>query len=169
MTRWLTGLLLAAIVALGWQTLRLERTETRVAQAETRAAVALADLADTKTAYAQERAGTERAMRELGNAMAAQSERVADETDKKLAAERARSVRAERAVAGLRDEIARLNARPAPEDSRAAALAGEARVARELLGACAAEYQWLAGEADGLRIQVAGLQDRAASVEGLLR
>ncbi len=63
-------------------------------------------------------------------------------------------------VAGqLRDDIARLNARPVPEDARAAAYAHEASAARELLGACTNEYRGVAQAADGLRDQVTGLQD----------
>jgi chromosome segregation ATPase len=70
----------------------------------------------------------------------------------------ARAARAERTVGSLRDEIARLNARPAPASPQAASYFDEAGVARELLGACAEEYRGLAAEADGLRNQVTGLQ-----------
>lgn len=83
------------------------------------------------------------------------------EKDRQLAA---RAAAARRSDAGLRDEIARLNARPVPANPELAAAADEARAARELLGSCSQRYTELAREADELRDQVTGLQDFATNV-----
>lgn len=91
-------------------------------------------------------------------------ERIAYEDDKKRQALAARAVRAESAAASLRDEVARLNARPAPEDAGAAAYAREASTARELLGECSTRRTEVARAADELREQVTGLQDFAKNV-----
>lgn len=64
----------------------------------------------------------------------------------------------------LRDEIARLNARPASQNPDLAACTGEARAARELLGACSERYRGVAQAADGLRDQVTGLQEFVLSI-----
>lgn len=72
----------------------------------------------------------------------------------------ARAVAAERVNAGLRNDIARLNA------AKPQACAGDtttvvddgAAAARELLGACAERYTGVAGEADRLAAQVIGLK-----------
>lgn len=95
-----------------------------------------------------------------------EAERIANELEKNRQALLARAARAESTVAGLRAEIALLNSRPAPTDPIAAALAGEARTARELLGQCATRYTDVAGKADELRDQVTGLQDFARKVLG---
>jgi hypothetical protein len=97
-------------------------------------------------------------------AMQKETERIAREQADKQEALVARAADADRAVAGLRDEVVRLNSRPAPAAADALAFAGEARTARELLGACAARYRGVAAAADGLRDQVSGLQDFVASV-----
>lgn len=96
--------------------------------------------------------------------MRKEAERVANESEKNRQALVARAARAESAAAGLRDEIARLNARRVPADPGAAAAAGEARAARELLGSCADRYQGVARAADELRDQVNGLQKFVAAV-----
>lgn len=75
-----------------------------------------------------------------------------------------RLARTDAVTHSLRDEISRLNARPVPEGAAAAAYAGEAGAARELLGACSQRYTDLAREAEELRDQVIGLQQFAINV-----
>ena len=111
-----------------------------------------------RQALADQRAEDEKAARAEEKRRAEQAQAVIEEQARREALARDRVVRAERTVVGLRDEIARLNARPAPDDTKAAGFAHEARVARELLGACTKEYGDLAAAADGLRDQVTGLQ-----------
>lgn len=78
--------------------------------------------------------------------------------------------RARRAAIAARGELDRLRAVLAARDRAAAEHAGpsggadDAAVERELLGACAARYQGLAAEADGLAGQVSGLQDYVRDV-----
>lgn len=117
-----------------------------------------------RTQIAQANAKAEREAREEETRRGKEARRVIEESAVREAALRARAVGAERSVVSLRDEIARLNARPAPEDPIAAGFAHEARVARELLGSCSKEYRVLAEEADGLRDQVIGLQDWVSHV-----
>jgi hypothetical protein len=93
-----------------------------------------------------------------------EAERIAGEDAARHDATVVRAAAAERAARSLRDEVARLNGRPAPEDPRAAAFAREAAVARELLGSCSDRYQRVAAEADQLRDQVIGLIDFATAV-----
>lgn len=95
------------------------------------------------------------------------SERNAHEQALRDAATARRDVAAAAAVGSLRSTIDAINRRDLSEaggDASAAALAGQATVARELLGNCAAAYQELATAADGLRDQVAGLLDHAHNV-----
>ena len=90
------------------------------------------------------------------------AERVAHEDAQREAARLARDAAAATAVRGLRAEVARLNQRPHPypaNDAGLAACTGEAATARELLEDSAEAYSGLAAAADGLRDQVAGLQD----------
>ena len=90
------------------------------------------------------------------------AERLAHEDAQREAARRARDAAAAAAVRGLRAEVARLNQRPHPypaNDAGLAACACEAATARELLQDSAAAYSDVAAAADGLRDQVAGLQD----------
>lgn len=68
---------------------------------------------------------------------------------------------AQRAVAGMRDTISAIDARPDPGPTAAT---DEARAARELLGACTEEYRAVATDADQLRNQVTGLQEYGNSV-----
>jgi hypothetical protein len=107
----------------------------------------------------QERLAAEQSARKEEQRRAEESRRVVDELAQREAVSRTRAAAAERTVVSLRNEVARLNARPAPGNAEAAGYANEARVARELLGACGKEYGDLAAEADGLRDQVTGLQD----------
>jgi hypothetical protein len=91
------------------------------------------------------------------------TERVTDEQDRRAQRTAVRLAAAERAGAGLRDEIQRLNARPVPEGAGAAALALEASTARDLLGRCGEAYRRVDGRAQALGDQVTGLQDFAAT------
>lgn len=95
---------------------------------------------------------------------AREAQAVVEDQARREAAAVARAVAAERTVVGLRNTIAALNARPAPGNPEAAGFFDEARLARDLLGACAARYTGLAAEADQLREQVIGLQQWVSHV-----
>jgi hypothetical protein len=110
-----------------------------------------------KLEVAQATAQQEASARDKERQLATTNERLNDELTKKDRLLAYRDVAARRSDAGLRDEIARLNARPAPSNPESAAFADEARLARELLGSCSEEYRGMALEADGLRDQVSGL------------
>lgn len=110
-----------------------------------------------KLEVAQATARQEAKARDTERKLATTNERLTDELTKKDRLLAARDAAARRSDAGLRDEIARLNARPAPSNPESAAFADEARLARELLGSCSEEYRGMALEADGLRDQVSGL------------
>lgn len=98
------------------------------------------------------------------NSMRSAADRIANDQAKKESELAARAAAADVVADGLRNEIDRLNASPAPTDTAAAALAGQARAARQLLGACAKEYRLMAKGADELRDQVSGLQGYANTV-----
>ena len=115
------------------------------------------ELAEYRLEVAQATAGAEAKARGREREMAKTNERLTDELTKKDRLLAARDAAARRSHAGLRDEIARLNARPTPSNPESAAFSDEARVARELLGSCSEEYRSVALEADGLRDQVSGL------------
>jgi hypothetical protein len=87
------------------------------------------------------------------------SERIDHEQDQRAKRTAVRLAAAERSAAGLRNEVERLNARPVPEGAESAALAGEARAARDLLGRCSEAYRRVDGRAQTLGDQVSGLQD----------
>lgn len=91
------------------------------------------------------------------------AERINHEQDQRAKRTAVRLAAAERAAAGLRDEVERLNARPVPEGAGAAALALEARTARDLLGRCGEAYRRVDGRAQALGDQVSGLQDFVAT------
>lgn len=116
-----------------------------------------AELSTYKLEVAQSTAREEARARDKERQLATTNERLTDELTKKDRLLAARDAAARRSDAGLRDEIARLNARPAPSNPESAAFADEARLARELLGSCSEEYRSMALEADGLRDQVSGL------------
>lgn len=156
---WLMAALAGVTILLGGQTLRLAHAQTALAQQDVQIASMQRDAANKTTQALEERRLAEHA-KALG------AERIANVTDQRLADASTRAVRAEHAAGELRSTIARLDSRAAPADAGAAAFAGEARVSRELLGACADEYTRMAGEADGLRAQVMGLQDFVADVAG---
>lgn len=117
-----------------------------------------AEFATYKAHVAQAAADAQGKARKTEQAYAKDKEKLENDLADKNRLLAARAAAARRSDAGLRDEIARLNARPAPSSSDAAAYAGEARVARELLGTCSARYTGVAKEADELRDQVTGLQ-----------
>ena len=123
-----------------------------------------AKAAAIEVARASASQAAEQAGRAKEKAMQRESERIARDAQEKQTRLVAAAAASQRAAGQLRDEIARLNARPAPASPESAALAGEASVARQLLGACAEEYRWVAQEADGLRSQVTGLQQYAKLV-----
>ena len=120
-------------------------------------------IASTLAAYrlevAQATAQQNAKARDKEHELAATNERLNDELAKKAKLLAARDAAARRSDAGLRDEITRLNARPAPENPQARAFSDEARAARELLGACSDEYRGVALKADELRDQVMGLRE----------
>jgi hypothetical protein len=126
----------------------------------------MVDWGKERAAQAERLVADERAARAEEQRLADESIRITAEQASRERVASDRAARAERAAVGLRDEIARLNARPAPKDAEAAGFAHEAGVARELLGACTKEYQSLARESDGLGDQVTGLQQWVASTQG---
>lgn len=122
------------------------------------------EFAAYKAEVAESTRQAEAAARAKEQALRNEAERIANEAEARQAVLADRASRTERTAAGLRDEIARLNARPTPADPQSAALAGEARTARELLGACAERYRSVATDADRFIDQIVGLQDYAKSV-----
>lgn len=129
-----------------------------------RMASAKQELATYKAEVAENTRQAEAQARAKEQVLQRQAERIANDAAKKQTVLAARAATTELAAGQLRDEIARLNARPAPASPELAALVGEARTARELLGACAAEYRGVAKAADELRDQVSGLQEFTANV-----
>lgn len=138
------------LTACGW--LYIAKVQAQGELADYRAEVA----ENTRKAEAQARAQEQQMQRQV--------ERISDEQAKKQTVLAARAATANLVAGQLRDQIERLNARPAPADPESAAFAGEARAARELLGACAERYRSVATEAEGLVDQVTGLQDFAINV-----
>lgn len=135
---------------LGAQTVRLSWVE--------------AEFATYKSEVAENTRKAELAARAKEQAMRKQVDRIANDQAKKQTELAAAAARADATAAGLRDEIERLNASPAPTDPRSAALAREASTARKLLGACAERYRSVAKITDEMKEQVTGLQDFAATV-----
>lgn len=122
--------------------------------------------------WTQAKKDREQAAQQLANERAARTdelirfknaERTANEQAKRERTTLARIAAAERAAAGLRNEIERLNARPVPESAESAAIALEARTARDLLGRCGEAYRRVDGRAQALGDQVTGLQDFVAT------
>lgn len=140
----------ALLAAAGGGYVLWQRAEARLAQYQAEVAQA----AQQAEARARVR---ERQMQRKSEEVARDAAKREKELGDRLAA-------ADAAVGGLRDEVSALNARAIPSDPGAAAFAGEARAARELLGACAARYRGVAAEAQGLSDQVTGLQQFVAGV-----
>lgn len=123
------------------------------------------ELATYKAEAAQALAKAEQEARARETHLRQQIDRIAANAAKRQAEQTRRSADVDRALDGLRTYIATLNtASPAPASPELAACSGQARTARELLGACAAEYRGVAQRADELAGQVTGLQEYAASV-----
>ena len=125
---------------------------------------AQSELASYRMEVAENTRKAEAEVRAKEQAMQVQIERIAENEAQKTQQLVARVAAADTVARSLRDDIQRLNARPAPADPKSAAYAREASTARELLGACAAEYREVAEGADQLRNQVSGLQDYAIQV-----
>jgi ATPase subunit of ABC transporter with duplicated ATPase domains len=121
-------------------------------------------IAEIKAQAAEAAKQAEASARAKERQMQTEVERITEDAYKKQQELAARVAATSASVISLRDTIARLNARPAPSGPGAAAFAGEARTARELLGSCSAEYRSLAQDADGLRDQVIGLQQYITSI-----
>lgn len=123
-----------------------------------------AKVAKIEREYADKKQRAESQARATEQKLQRESERISNEAtirERKLAA----TVTASRTAANsLRDEIARLNARPVSADPGIAAIAVEAASAREQLGKCAEEYRAVAQGADELRDQLIGLQDWVSQV-----
>lgn len=148
--RVLIGLIALVTAIAGW--LYVSKARVEVEFASFKASVA------TQVAEGQAKA------RDAERLLAKTTERLTDELTEKDRLLAARSAAARRSDAGLRDEIARLNARPIPSNPELAAAVEEARTARELLGACSERYTELARQADELRDQVIGLQRFATDI-----
>lgn len=124
------------------------------------------DLAEFKQQSAMQMARAQETARQIETKARHEAERIANEHAKALESVEARAAASRRSADGLRNVIAALNARPAPQDAAAAAFFAEVRTARELLATCADEYRTVAGEADRLSIQVTGLQDFVTTATG---
>ncbi|MBX3588778.1 MAG: hypothetical protein KF796_19270 [Ramlibacter sp.] len=111
----------------------------------------------------------EEAYRNEENRQRINAERIADE-HARIDADRARRLAAASGLAlQLRDALAKLDARDrdlsaGATDARVATLVARATAARELFGRCAERYQRMAGEAERIRDQAAGLLDDALTV-----
>lgn len=165
---WLVLALVASVIVAGWLSGGLTRAATVLLTVAAFAALGGWEARDWRQARL-DRAAAERLL-EAGRAARSDelirsrnAERTAHEQAQREKATLARAAAAERAVRELRDEVAALNARPVPEDPGAAALAGEARTARDLLGRCADAYRRVDGRAQALGDQVTGLQDFVAT------
>lgn len=155
---WVYAIVVAVLLAvLGAQAVHVAALKSQVVDARS-------TLQRERMLAAQAQADAERHAREREQELVAQTERIAREHDQRASLAAARAARAERAAVGLREQIDRLASRAVPSDPVAAAADHEARVARELLAACADEYRGVAAEADGLRDAVAALQEWAHAV-----
>jgi hypothetical protein len=159
----------AHLIAQGYeQGSKAVRTEWATAEAKRRG-----DEMEAAALASQKQADAERQAREAEQAKQIQAERTAREQAQREGALRTALDRAAASNRSLLDRIAALDARAAAAaadvpttapDARAAALAHEAATARQLLGSCSQRYAELGADADGLRIQVMGLQDYVKGV-----
>lgn len=145
-----TGLVGAAVAAVLTWHVQAWRYDTRIAERERQIA---------RAAQAAEVAARRREQE-----MQRHADEIARDAAKRQQVLAARAATTDRIAGQLRDDIARLNSGRRPEDPAAARAFDDAARARELLGACAAEYRGVAVSADGLRDQVTGLQDWARTV-----
>lgn len=125
---------------------------------------AILDLAQYREDVAQNTQKAESEAHAKEQAMRNQVERIAKNAANQQAELATRVAGTASVAASLRNEIARLNASEATTSTNVAAIAGQASIARELLGSCTEEYRDVAQRADELRDQVTGLQDYAMSV-----
>lgn len=125
---------------------------------------AITDLAHYKADVAINTQKAEAEARAKESAMRNQVDRIAKNAADKQAQLANRAAGTDAATRSLRDDIERLNASGSTASADLAALTGQARTARELLGACTEEYRGVAQRADELRDQVSGLQDYATTV-----
>lgn len=146
----LAAIAAVALLAAGWQTVRL--------------ANARAEAAQFKEQIAENTRRLEAEYRAKEQAMRTDLEKIANEHAEKETELASRAHRAESAADRLRRDIELLNAGTMPADPAAAAIAQQARSARKLLGACATEYRSVAEGAEQLRIQLSGLQGYVSKV-----
>lgn len=125
---------------------------------------AQSELASYRSQVAKNTRKAEAEARAKEQDMQRQNERIAHEAARNQTVLAARVATATVAAGQLRNDIDRLNASAAPTNPDAAAIAFQARAARELLGACTEEYRSVAQHADELRDQVSGLQDFTKTV-----
>jgi ABC-type transporter Mla subunit MlaD len=121
-------------------------------------------IAEREHQIAQAAQAAEAAARRRERELQTYADQISQDAARRQTVLAARVATTDRVAGQLRDDIARLNARPAPADPAAARVAVAAARVRELLGACAEEYRGVAVAADGLRDQVIGLQRFASSV-----
>lgn len=125
---------------------------------------AITDLAQYRSDVAQNTQKAEAEARAKEQAMRNQVERIASNAQKKQTELATRVADTTAAAASLRNDIERLNASGTATGADVATLTGQARTARELLGACTDQYRSVAQSADELGNQVTALQDYATSV-----
>lgn len=165
---WLVLALVGSVIVAGWLSGGFARVATILLAVAGFAAVGGWEARDWRQAQkdreqAEQLLAAERAARTDELIRSRNAERTAHEQAQREKATLARAAAAERAAAGLRNEIAALNARPVPESPELAAIAGEASTARDLLGRCAEAYRRVDGRAQALGDQVSGLQDFVAT------
>lgn len=166
---WLVLALVASVIVAGWLSGGFARVATILLAVAGIAALGGWEARDWRQAQqdraqAEQLLAAERAARTDELIRSRNAERAAHEQAKREKATLARAAAAERAAAGLRDEIAALNARPVPTNPELAALAREARTARDLLGGCGQAYQRVDKRAQELGDQVSGLQDFVSTI-----
>lgn len=159
----------AHLIAQGYaQGSKAVRTEWNTAEAKRRG-----DEMEAAARASQKQAEAERQAREVEQAKQLNAERIAREQAQREGALRTALDRASARNRSLLDRIASIDARDAAAaadmpgtapDARSIALAHEAATARQLLGSCSQRYAELGADADGLRIQVMGLQDYVKGV-----
>lgn len=159
----------AHLIAEGYaQGSRAVRTEWDTAEAKRRG-----DEMEAAALASQKQAEAEAAARAAEQTKQINAERIAREQAQREGALRTALDRASARNRSLLDRIAAFDARDAAAaadvsgaapDARAIAFAHEAATARQLLGRCSQRYAELGADADGLRIQVMGLQDYVMGV-----
>lgn len=125
---------------------------------------AVTGLATYKLEVAENTRKAEAEARRKEREMQENADQIARDMQKREAEQAARASSSRATIGKLRNEIARLNARPMPQNPELASCFREASTARELLGTCAERYRELAEEADGIRIQLTGFQEFAKSI-----